>query len=729
MSIAHYQLSIQNMLMSEKNKAWERLGPGILSIDLMNEDYEPSIYISDDTSYRNKLTLKVKNVSNGNVVLQKGKEAYLEVFFPKGVLDEKNLPTANQVLISEWSGMGGKDIFNLDDIEDKPLIDLDKLNEQTQIDVSGMIDSIDGTVVIPADTTPRGLRSRNVTSEDDLTKMVKESNELKKQIFEELKHIKDNKQLSSNPIIKRGLAKFADLFKKISDVSAQVDTNIEALYNLQKKVEQGREVAKNEIFKYIQDELSNGIKSYLESLEGQDLFNNQIELTVKDVLANLEGLQLSDSIAGQVSSAKATAGWKVDIEKSEDGITFYINKTSEDNINLGSGDYLKIEIANVKPNAEAGTRNTVVELRYPTIAIERTDENISFNRFSQTPLSIVNRRGQKYASMQLSVVKGQMLLNNGSTPNEVVIRLINTGQDSIYFKNAGLAISYEVQLEGEDESYALTEKDDIVTISLVNSEEKQLINILNGGNTFDNTAKVGQNPLYEFDVAEDQDFELKPSDYWVITLSNLKTGLPAGSANLQFNYTNVPEYWDGAMAVTLERTPLVFKNNNLGVGTLEPTSKAHIKDDGSVLKLEGAAESYVEILAKEDTQKAKIGFTNKENEDLSIENDAGDINLKPKGNIKIDNAIPFQFKRFEVRNEFTSTGYSARDWNAGIVGLGVNIVDFQDEQGADIFRMEIGDDGNWEIRIFRDFSSTDGHNGSIDVMFVSKKMSTRIDWI
>ena len=137
----------------------------------------------------------------------------------------------------------------------------------------------------------------------------------------------------------------------------------------------------------------------------------------------------------------------------------------------------------------------------------------------------------------------------------------------------------------------------------------------------------------------------------------------------------------------------------------------------------------VEILAKEDTQKAKIGFTNKENEDLSIENDAGDINLKPKGNIKIDNAIPFQFKRFEVRNEFTSTGYSARDWNAGIVGLGVNIVDFQDEQGADIFRMEIGDDGNWEIRIFRDFSSTDGHNGSIDVMFVSKKMSTRIDWI
>ena len=713
--------------MSEKNKAWERLGPGVLSIDLMNEDHEPSIYISDDTSYRNKLTLKVKNVSNGKVVLQKGKEAHLEVFFPKGVLDEKNLATAHQVLISEWSGMGGKDIFNLEDIEDKPLIDLDKLNEQTKIDVSGMVESIDGTVITPSDTTSRGLRSRDANSEDDLTKMVKESNELKKQIFEELKHIQDNKQLSSNPIIKRGLAKFANLFKKISDVSAQVDTNIEALYNLQKKVEQGREVAKDEIFNYIQDELANSIKSYLESLEGQDLFNNQIELTVKDVLANLEGLQLSDDIAGQVSSAKATAGWKVETKVSDEGVTFYINKTSEDNINLGSGDYLKIEIANIKPNAEAGTRNSVVELRYLNIKIEG-EENTSFNRFSQTPLSIVNRRGQKYASMQLSIVKGQMLLNDGSTANEVIVRLINTGQDSIYFKNASLSITYEVQLEGEDESYALTEKDDIVTISLANSGGYELINTLNGGNTFDNTANAGQNPLYEFEVAEDQDFELKPSDYWVVTLSNLKTGLPAGAANLRFNYSNVPEYWDGAMAITLERTPLVFKNNNLGLGMLEPSSKMHVKGDGSVLKLEGNTETYVEISAKEDTQKAKIGFLNTANEDLSIENEAGDIHLKAKGNIKINDAIPFQFKRFEVHGEFTSTNYSARDWNAGIVGLGTSIVDFQDEQGADIFRMEIGDDGNWEIRIFRDFSSTDGQNGSIDVMFVSKKLSTRIDW-
>ncbi len=714
--------------MSEKNKAWERLGPGVLSIDLTNEDYEPSIYISDDTSYRNKLTLKVKNVSNGKVVLQKGKKAHLEVFFPKGVLDEKNLPTANQILVSEWSGMGGKDIFNLDDIEDKPLIDLDKLNEQTKIDVSGMMDSIDGTIIAPTDSTSRGLRSRNVTSEDDLTKMVKESNELKKQIFEELKHIQDNKQLSSNPIIKLGLAKFANLFKKISDVSAQVDTNIEALYNLQKKVEQGREVAKDEIFKYIQDELSNGIKSYLESLEGQDLFNNQIELTVKDVLANLEGLQLSDEVAGQVASPKATGGWSVEIEKLAEGVTFHINKTSENNINLGSGDYLKIEIANVKPNAEVGTRNTVIELRYPTIEIEGIAESTSFNRFSQTPLSIVNRRGQKYASMQLSIVKGQMLLNDGSTPNEVIIRLINTGQDSIYFKKANLAITYEVQLEGEDESYALTEKDDIITINLVNSEGNQLINILNGGSTFDNTAKVGQNPLYKFEVAEDQNFELKSSDYWIITLSNLKTGLPAGAANLRFNYSNVPEYWDGAMAVTLERTPLVFKNSNLGIGTLEPSNKIHVKGDGSVLKLEGRSESSVEISVKDNAQKAKIGFANKENEDLSIENEAGDINLKAKGNIKIEDTIPFQFKRFEVHSEFTSTSYSARDWNAGIVGLGTSIVDFQDEQGTDIFRMEIGDDGNWEIRIFRDFSSTDGQNGSIDVMFVSKKLSTRIDW-
>jgi hypothetical protein len=713
--------------MSEKN-SWERLGPGVLSVDLTNEDHEASIYISDDTTYRNKLTLKIKNVSNGKIVLQKGTESHLEVFFPKGVLDENNLPKPNQVLISEWTGMGGKDIFNLDAIEDKPLIDLDKLNAQTKLDVSGMVDAINGAEMTPSDTATRGLRSRNVTKEEDLTKLVKESNELKKQIFEELKDIKDNKQLSSNPIIKKGLAQFADLFKKISDVSAQVDTNIEVLYDLQKRVEQGREFAKEEIFTYIQDELGNGIKTYLESLEGQKLFNNQIEFSVKDILANFEGLQLSDSVSGQLSSPKAAAGWNVDIKTTKEGVVFHINKTSEDTIHIGPGDYLKIDIANIKPNAESGTRNTTVELRYANIKIEGADKEMAFNRFSQTPLNIVNRRGQKYASVQLSIVKGQMLLNDGTTPNEIILRLINTGQDSIYFKNAGLGITYEVQQEGEDESYALTEKDDIITINLSNSAGTPLINVLNGGNSFDNTSKVGQNPSYEFTVSEDQNFELKPGDYWIIAIKNLKTGLPAGSANVQFNYFNVPEYWDGAMAVTLERSPLVFKENSIGVGTLEPTSKIHVKGNGSLIKLEGADQSYVEIAAKGDKQISKIGYLDAKNEHLSIENKEGNINFSTKENITVDNDIPFQFKRFKIYEERTPTNYSARDWNAGIVGLGTDIVDFQDRQGADIFRMEISDDGNWEIRIFRDFSSTDGQNGSIDVMFVSRKLSTRIDW-
>lgn len=718
--------------MSKENNAWQKLGPGVLSVDFINEEQQGSIYISDNEDFRNKLTVKIKNVGNQGLTFNKSEEGHIELFFPKGLLDPEALPEFADFKISEWSGVSGADLFNLGAMADEPMIDFDKLNESTKIDVSGLVDNINSTQLEPTEgAATRGLKSRNVTNESDLTKMVKESNEIKQQALKDLKELAANQQVMRSPVMQQGMARFADLFVKITDLSSQVDKSIEELFDLQKRVEQGREHGKEEIFNYIQEELANGITTYLEGLEGQGLFGQGENMTMRDLLKGFDGIQLSDEITSKMSKEKDSAEWSIEIIAGEEGVTIRLTKNGDEAMELGAGDYLNIEITNLKAINEGGTRNSGVEIRYPSIVIKGKEEGAQLNRFSQVQLSVVNRRGQKFAPLQLSIVEGQMILNDGETPNRVVLRMINNGQDPIYLKKAELEITYEVQQEGEDESYALTDKDDSLVIKLENSKKEPLTNSNNnskGANTFVNEVKAGQNPKYEFVVAENQNFELKSGDYWLITLDNLKTGIGAGFANIRFNYRNVPEYWDGSLTVTIQRTPLIFSESNVGVGVLSPDGKIHIKGDDNLINLEGKDESYITYKKGKDIV-AKVGFDHAVTTDFSIDNPKGNIHLKTENQVIINNQVPFQFKRLELTDEFTDTEYPSKEWNAAIVGWEMLDMDFESGTGSEILRMEKGENGNWQVHSKRKVGDAfDIQLVTVDVMFVSKMISTSYNW-
>ena len=718
--------------MSKENNAWQKLGPGVLSVDLINEEQQGAIYISDNEDFRNKLTVKIKNVGHEGVTLNKSEEGHIELFFPKGLLDPEALPESADFKISEWSGISGADLFNLGAMADEPVIDFDKLNESTKIDVSGLVDNINATQLEPTEVAAtRGLKSRNVTNESDLTKMVKESNEIKQQALKDLKELAANQQVMRSPVMQLGMARFADMLVKITDLSSQVDKSMEELFDLQKRVEQGREHGKEEIFNYIQEELANGITTYLEGLEGQGLFGQGDNMTMKDLLKGFDGIELSDEITSKMSKEKDMAEWSIESITDEEGVTFRLTKNGDEPMEFGGGDYINIEIANLKVIKEGGTRNSGVEVRYPSIIIKGRESDTQFNRFSQVQLSVVNRRGQKFAPLQLSIVEGQMILNDGMTPNRVMLRMINNGQDPIYLKKAELEITYEVQQEGEDESYALTDKDDSLVIKLENSKKEPLTNANNnskGANTFVNEVKAGQNPKYEFVVAENQNFELKSGDYWLITLDNLKTGIDAGFANIRFNYRNVPEYWDGSLTVTVQRTPLIFAESSVGVGVLSPNGKIHIKGDDNLISLEGKDEAYITYKKGSETV-AKIGFDHPVTTDLSINNPSGNIHLKTDNQVIINNQVPFQFKRLELTDEFTDTQYPSKEWNAAIVGWQMLDMDFESGTGSEVLRMEKGENGNWQVHSKRKVGDVfEIQSVTVDLMFVSKMISTSYHW-
>jgi hypothetical protein len=92
-----------------------------------------------------------------------------------------------------------------------------------------------------------------------------------------------------------------------------------------------------------------------------------------------------------------------------------------------------------------------------------------------------------------------------------------------------------------------------------------------------------------------------------LKISNIKTRLLAGYANLYIHYENIPGYWDGHITVPIHKGPLVYREypnvgspnsvpkdqakvGCVGIGTDKPQAKLHIKKDSSLplaLSVEG----------------------------------------------------------------------------------------------------------------------------------------------
>ena len=82
-----------------------------------------------------------------------------------------------------------------------------------------------------------------------------------------------------------------------------------------------------------------------------------------------------------------------------------------------------------------------------------------------------------------------------------------------------------------------------------------------------------------------------------LNISNIKTQLLSGYANLYVHYENIPGYWDGYITVPIHKGPLVYRETTandiqmgcVGIGTDEPQAKLHVKSSSGVdgLKVEG----------------------------------------------------------------------------------------------------------------------------------------------
>ncbi|MDJ0589442.1 MAG: hypothetical protein QNJ72_05500 [Pleurocapsa sp. MO_226.B13] len=147
---------------------------------------------------------------------------------------------------------------------------------------------------------------------------------------------------------------------------------------------------------------------------------------------------------------------------------------------------------------------------------------------------------------------------------------------------AKFTISFDVETtENHTQHWALVEKTDADDIQII-------IEYGQDNWVFGGKEKQGITPRWSFICQSKEGLELKDREEILrLNISNLKTQLLSGYANLYVHYENIPGYWDGYINVPIHKGPLVYREYKtsdnvkigcVGIGTDEPQAKLHIKN-------------------------------------------------------------------------------------------------------------------------------------------------------
>lgn len=722
---------------------WKKLGPGILAVSLYNEEHENALYLSQDPHQRNALTFKIKNIGGSTAVLRGDHErGMLQFRFPAGLLNTEALPVPADLKVMAYKGVSGADLFDLEQLSNQVVLDGAQLNAATQLDINGLVTHLNntkdeleaaasrgvlGSRIRSRSLQSRGLQSRSVgtrsvvgTESADLATLVERSNALKAEILATFKTLMQSEQVKRSPVLAQGVTQFAALFERFTALSTAVDDSLEAMHQLQQQLEEESQIVETAVAEYIKSELGEAIHAYFQSLEGQGLFDNNLKVSLKELLGGITDLQLNENLAAQLASPQPDAGtWLMALENGDAGeMTAYVWVHGQTEVTLAAGDYWTFTIDHLSVNYNGKSRTETLEIHYPQLTYPDVELESGIHAFSQAQIELINRSGQKHAPFQLSVIDGSLLLNDGQTTNRVVLRLLNLGQQPIYFKDVTLSLQYEVQREGLVAPFALTAKDDAVTATLVNSRRQGILNRNQSSAQFVKQPTGAAQVTYTHTIDGNQDYALRAGDFWLIVIDDIQTALPAGHAQIELAYQNIPEFWDGELAVTVQRTPLVMQANRVGIGTREPLAPLHLKGNHEMMRLEG--QKAVQASWKRGDQRAALGFGESQT-DFDLDYRDGNVNVNTDQQVLINRQVPIQFKRIQLTDTATVTDYPADEWNGAIVGW-----EWPEAVNADIphlLRLTRHADGHWQVNC-----TEAQRNGTVDLMFVSKHFSTAFDW-
>jgi len=362
-----------------------------------------------------------------------------------------------------------------------------------------------------------------------------------------------------------------------------------------------------------------------------ELFNQSPTQTVKfekpnNLSASADNCHFSLALEGIFVLESPPEGWDIAVEetKSYTGSNFYFLKKQGGDLQPkaanGSTNKIVLTLKKFRAAPEGGTRTLRAELTYGPLLKDKNNQSFEkygqYSSYGNTIFITNNRGGKKTLPLQVDFAAGNSVLNDG-TANSLELLIANKS-----WPNNNLSLSTDseflISFETDKKEGAVATTEQVKASNISSNSSKWIVPTLTG--------------TTEWTVQPQGISQLASGEAIKLTITNLVTNHSSGAGYLYVRYKNIPNYPDGQFVVPLEKTPLLYRENKVGIGTNAPKIHLAIGDNDTGLHQQGDGQlaiytDYIERVRIDKIGNFGIG-TNSPNEKLEV-----------SGNIKATGAI------------------------------------------------------------------------------------------
>lgn len=178
-------------------------------------------------------------------------------------------------------------------------------------------------------------------------------------------------------------------------------------------------------------------------------------------------------------------------------------------------------------------------------------------------IDIIDRLGKSDIPLYVGFLGSNTILNDGETQNSLILRITNTNSDNSVKPNLSLTSESKLVVSFETggtykKHYTLAEVEKVKGINITVTDTSNW-EVQHEANSMEWTI-----------IPQGDSQELEPGESIELNLENIVTDHPTGNANLYLRYEGIPDYRDGQFDVHIEKTPLLFREGNVGISAKPP---------------------------------------------------------------------------------------------------------------------------------------------------------------
>lgn len=304
----------------------------------------------------------------------------------------------------------------------------------------------------------------------------------------------------------------------------------------------------------------------------------------------LSPVSLSSPSGGIQLTVDTALSWEMTPPETDTaGMDVIYLRSTTPNLSLDPGTLQTLVFEHVGADAGQGARGTRVTLEYRNIAFSDAPE-LEINGNREIHLSVINHRGKQDIPLHIGFVGDNGVLNDGATGNDLTIRFSNTMEYDVanpdissltFLHDADETLRSKIILSFDagtaNEEWALGTETELRSITISQPAGWALTEPVQG-----ESPEWIVYPATDNQVLYGRNAPAPNPGYFDLEISNIISAFPTGYTYLHIRYENIPGYWDGQLKVAIQKRPLVYNGNNVGIRTTSPRGKLDVDGPGNI---------------------------------------------------------------------------------------------------------------------------------------------------